>query len=142
MHSHSVERWTHDHVFLGREHRGNERRTWWVVALTAATMIGEVLGGSIFGSMALLADGWHMATHAAALGIAGAAYAFARRHAHNPLFTFGTGKLGDLAAFSSAIILGLVAVQIAFESVVRLFSPVAVAYGEAMTIAVVGLAVN
>jgi Co/Zn/Cd efflux system component len=80
MHSHSVERWTHDHVFLGREHRGNERRTWWVVALTAAMMIGEVLGGSIFGSMALLADGWHMATHAAALGIAGLAYLFARQH--------------------------------------------------------------
>jgi cation diffusion facilitator family transporter len=142
MHSHSLDQWTHKHDFLGRAHSRNERRTWLVVALTAAMMAGEIAGGVLFGSMALLADGWHMATHAAALGIAGAAYAFARRHAHNPRFTFGTGKFGDLAAFSSAIILGLIAVQIAFESVMRLFNPVPIAYGEAMTIAVVGLAVN
>jgi cation diffusion facilitator family transporter len=142
MHSHSLDQWTHKHVFLGRAHSRNERRTWLVVALTAAMMVGEIAGGMLFGSMALLADGWHMATHAAALGIAGAAYAFARRHAHNPRFSFGTGKFGDLAAFASAIILGLIALQIAFESVMRLFNPVAIAYGEAITIAVVGLAVN
>jgi len=142
MHSHSRDQWTHKHVFLGREHARNERRTWLVVALTVAMMAGEIAGGIVFGSMALLADGWHMGTHAAALGIAGAAYAFARRHAHNPRFTFGTGKFGDLAAFASAIILGLVAVQIAFESAVRLYQPVPIAYGEAMTIAAVGLAVN
>jgi len=142
MHSHSVERWTHDHVFLGREHRGNERRTWWVVALTAAMMIGEVLGGSIFGSMALLADGWHMATHAAALGIAGLAYLFARQHARNPRFAFGTGKFGELAAFSSAIILALIAIQIAYESMTRFVHPVPIAYGEAIVIAVLGLLVN
>ncbi|MBX9826120.1 MAG: CDF family Co(II)/Ni(II) efflux transporter DmeF [Xanthobacteraceae bacterium] len=142
MHSHSLDQWTHQHVFLGREHSRNERRTWLVVVLTAVMMVGEIAGGVLFGSMALLADGWHMATHAAALGIAGAAYAFARRHAHNPRFSFGTGKFGDLAAFTSAIILALIALQIAFESVMRLFNPVAIAYGEAITIAVVGLAVN
>ena len=142
MHSHSLDQWTHQHDFLGREHSRNERRTWLVVALTAAMMVGEIAGGMIFGSMALLADGWHMATHAAALGIAGAAYAFARHHAHNPRFSFGTGKFGDLAAFSSAIILGLIALQIAFESVSRLFNPVAIAYGEAITVAILGLAVN
>jgi cation diffusion facilitator family transporter len=142
MHSHSLDQWTHKHVFLGREHSRNERRTWLVVALTAVMMVGEIAGGMLFGSMALLADGWHMATHAVALGIAGAAYAFARRHAHNPRFTFGTGKFGDLAAFASAIILGLIALQIAFESVARLFSPVAISYGEAITIAAVGLVVN
>jgi cation diffusion facilitator family transporter len=142
MHSHSLDQWTHKHVFLGQAHSRNERRTWLVVALTVVMMVGEIAGGIIFGSMALLADGWHMGTHAAALGIAGAAYAFARRHAHNPRFTFGTGKFGDLAAFASAIILGLVAIQIAFESAVRLYQPVPIAYGEAMSIAAVGLVVN
>ena len=92
--------------------------------------------------MALLADGWHMATHAAALGIAALAYLFARRHARNAHFTFGTGKFGDLAAFASAIILGLIAVQIAYESVLRLFNPVPIAYGEAIAVAVLGLVVN
>src|SRR5437879_4728432 len=142
MHSHSVDQWTHDHVFLGSEHAHNERRTWFVVALTAVMMVGEIAAGSFFGSMALLADGWHMATHAAALGIAGVAYLFARQHVRNSRFAFGTGKFGDLAAFSSAIILGLIAVQIAYESVLRLVSPVPIAYGEAISVAVLGLAVN
>ena len=88
------------------QHARNERRTWFVVALTAAMMVGEIVAGSLFGSMALFADGWHMATHAAALGIAALAYLFARQHARNSRFAFGTGKFGDLAAFSSAIILG------------------------------------
>jgi cation diffusion facilitator family transporter len=92
--------------------------------------------------MALLADGWHMGTHAAALGIAGLAYLFARRYARNPSFTFGTGKFGELAAFSSAIILLIIAVQVAYESAVRLFSPVAIAYQEAIAVAVLGLVVN
>ncbi len=105
MHSHSLDRWTHDHVFLGPKHVRNERRTWLVVALTAVMMVGEIVAGSLFGSMALLADGWHMATHAAALGIAALAYLFARRQAGNSHFTFGTGKFGDLAAFASAVIL-------------------------------------
>jgi cation diffusion facilitator family transporter len=142
MHSHSLDQWTHDHVFLGAQHEHNERRTWFVVALTAAMMIGEITAGSLFGSMALLADGWHMATHAAALGIAALAYLFARRQARNTHFAFGTGKFGDLAAFSSAIILGLVAVQIAYESALRLLHPVPIAYGEAIAVAVLGLGVN
>ena len=92
--------------------------------------------------MALLADGWHMATHAAALGIAALAYLFARRQARNPQFTFGTGKFGDLAAFASAVILAIVAIQIAFESVERLINPVTIAYREAIAVAVLGLVVN
>src|SRR5471030_2889558 len=116
MHSHSTDPWTHDHVFLGRQHARNERRTWFVVAITAVMMIGEIAAGSFFGSMALLADGWHMATHAAALGIAAVAYLFARQHARNSRFAFGTGKFGDLAAFSSAIILAIIAIQIAYKA--------------------------
>jgi cation diffusion facilitator family transporter len=142
MHSHSLDRWTHEHVFLGATHARNERRTWFVVALTVVMMVAEIAAGSLFGSMALLADGWHMGTHAAALGIAGAAYMFARRHTGDIRFSFGTGKFGDLAAFSSALILAIVAIQIAYESIARLMSPVAIDYREAIAVACVGLAVN
>jgi cation diffusion facilitator family transporter len=142
MHTHTLDPWTHDHVFLGHQHARNERRTWFVVAITAIMMVGEIAAGSFFGSMALLADGWHMATHAAALGIAGIAYLFARQHARNSRFAFGTGKFGDLAAFASAIILAMIAVQIAWESAVRLVHPVPIAYGEAILVAVLGLSVN
>jgi len=142
MHSHSLDQWTHDHVFLGESHERNERRTWFVVALTVVMMIGEIVAGSWFGSMALYADGWHMGTHAAALGIAGAAYLFARRHAGNARFSFGTGKFGDLAAYSSALILGMIALQIAYECVLRLMAPVTIAYGEAIVVATLGLCVN
>ena len=142
MHTHSLDQHMHDHVFLGDKHEENERRTWFVVALTLVMMVGEIAAGSLFGSMALLADGWHMGTHAAALGIAGAAYMFARRQSKNARFSFGTGKFGDLAAFSSALILGMIAVQIAYESVLRLISPVPIVYGEAIAVASLGLAVN
>lgn len=142
MHSHSIDQWKHDHLFLGSRHERNERRTRFVVVLTAVMMVGEIAAGWAFGSMALLADGWHMATHAAALGIASLAYLFARRQAGNAHFTFGTGKFGDLAAFSSAIILALIAVQIAYESVVRIFQPVPIVYGEAIAVAALGLGVN
>jgi cation diffusion facilitator family transporter len=142
MHSHSFDQWTHDHVFLGAKHARNERRTWFVVALTVVMMIGEIVAGVVFGSMALLADGWHMATHAAALGIAAIAYLFARRQARNSHFTFGTGKFGDLAAFASAVILAIVAIQIAFESIERLVNPVTIAYREAIAVAVLGLVIN
>ncbi|WP_454834925.1 CDF family Co(II)/Ni(II) efflux transporter DmeF [Pseudomonas lini] len=135
-------RFTHDHLFLGAAHDDNARRTLWVVALTFVMMIGEIAAGYITGSMALLADGFHMATHAGALGIAAAAYGFARRHANNSRFSFGTGKVGDLAGFASAIVLGLVSIGIAGESIVRLFQPTTVAFTEATVIAVVGLAVN
>ncbi|PMX00612.1 cation transporter [Pseudomonas sp. FW215-R2] len=133
---------SHDHQFLGASHDDNARRTLWVVALTFVMMIGEIAAGYLTGSMALLADGFHMATHAGALGIAAAAYGFARRNANNRRYSFGTGKVGDLAGFASAMVLGLVSLGIAGESVFRLFEPTNVAFGEATLIAVVGLGVN
>ena len=111
---------THEHVFLGEGHERNERRTWLVIALTATMMVVEIAAGTITGSMALVADGWHMSTHAAAMLIAALAYLFARRHARDPRFTFGTGKLGDLAGFASAVLLALIALLIGWESLVRL----------------------
>src|SRR5438093_448450 len=135
MHSHSIESWTHSHVFLGAQHDRNERRTWFVVALTTVMMFTEVIGGTLFGSMALVADGWHMSTHAAALAIAALAYRFARAHAHDARFSFGTGKLGELAAFASAIILAMIALYIGIESANRLFNPVTIRFNEALPIA-------
>lgn len=142
MHTHSLTAWQHGHEFLGEAHERNERRTWFVVILTAAMMVAEIIGGHIYGSMALIADGWHMSTHAGALGIAALAYRFARRHIGDPRFTFGTGKLGELAAFASAVILLIVALIIVYESVQRLLAPVAIDFAEAIVIAVIGLAVN
>lgn len=133
---------THEHVFLSQSHDDNARRTLWVVMLTFVMMVGEIAAGYVTGSMALLADGFHMATHAGALGIAAAAYSFARRNANNGRFSFGTGKVGDLAGFASALILMLVAFGIGAESLLRLFQPTQVAFGEATLIAVVGLLVN
>lgn len=133
---------THDHVFLGAGHDHNARRTLWVVVLTFLMMIGEIVAGVMFNSMALLADGFHMATHAGALGVAAAAYAYAKKHARSGRFTFGTGKVGDLAGFASALILGVVAIGIAAESVGRLFAPRPVAFTEATIIAAIGLLVN
>lgn len=132
----------HSHDFLGVKHDDNARRTRWVVILTAAMMVGEIIVGFSTGSMALLADGFHMATHAGALGVAAAAYAYAKRHSANERFTFGTGKVGELAGFASALILLMVALGIAFASVMRLANPVEVAFGEATIVAVIGLAVN
>jgi cation diffusion facilitator family transporter len=134
--------WPHSHDFLGARHDENERRTWAVVALTAVMMVAEIVGGALFGSMALMADGWHMATHAGALAVAALAYRLARAHADNQHFGFGTGKVGDLAAYSSALVLGVIAVLIGYESAVRLVSPVAIGFDQAIAIAVVGLAVN
>jgi cation diffusion facilitator family transporter len=132
----------HSHVFLGEGHARNERRTWIVIALTATMMVAEITAGTVYGSMALTADGWHMSTHAAAMLIAALAYLYARRHADDPRFTFGTGKLGDLAAFASAVVLALIALLIGWESVVRLYNPTAIDFHQAMIVAVVGLAVN
>jgi cation diffusion facilitator family transporter len=142
MHSHSIDQWTHEHDFLGSGHQRHERRTWLVVVLTGLMMVGEIAVGWFSGSMALLADGWHMATHAVALGIAALAYLFARRQSGNSRFTFGTGKFGDLAAFSSAIILLMIAVQVAYESAARVAHPVPIAYAEAIAVAGLGLVVN
>jgi cation diffusion facilitator family transporter len=133
---------THEHVYLGAAHDENARRTRWVVALTAVMMIGEIIAGYVTGSMALLADGFHMATHAGALTVAAVAYSFAKRHARNPAYSFGTGKVGDLAGFASAMVLGLISLAIGVESVARLFQPITVAFGEATWIAVIGLLVN
>lgn len=137
-----IEALAHDHVFLGKRHDENARRTLWVVALTAVMMVGEIAAGLAFNSMALLADGFHMATHAGALGIAAIAYAYAKRHAHGRRYSFGTGKVGDLAGFASALVLGIVALGIAFESAMRLVDPRPVAFTEATIIAVIGLGVN
>jgi cation diffusion facilitator family transporter len=142
MHTHSLETWQHEHFFLGEQHEQRERRIWAVVALTLVMMVAEIIGGTIYGSIAVVADGWHMSTHAAALGIAALAYRFARKHARDPRFSFGTGKLGELAAFSSAVLLALISLLIVYESAMRLYSPVSIRFSEATLIAVVGLGVN
>jgi len=136
--THSV----HSHNFLGAAHDANAKRTLWVVTLTVVMMVGEIAAGYITGSMALLADGFHMATHAGALGIAAAAYAFARKHSQSPAYSFGTGKVGDLGGFASALILGLISLGIGVESVIRLFEPSQVQFTMAILIAVIGLIVN
>jgi cation diffusion facilitator family transporter len=142
MHGRSLQDWQHRHVFLGAAHDKHERQTWIVVGLTAAMMVAEIIAGTVYGSMALLADGWHMSTHAAALTIAALAYRLARRHAEDARFSFGTGKLGELAGFASAVILALIALLIGYESALRLFNPVSIRFDEAILVAFLGLAVN
>ncbi|MGZ9020931.1 MAG: CDF family Co(II)/Ni(II) efflux transporter DmeF [Rhodoplanes sp.] len=142
MRSQSIEPWRHEHVFLSADHARNERRTWIVIGLTAVMMVGEIIAGFLFGSMALFADGFHMATHAGALTITAIAYLCARRYARDEHFTFGTGKLGELAGYSSAVILAVISLLIGFESVMRLTAPVAIRFDEAIAVAVAGLAVN
>ncbi|MBM6595386.1 CDF family Co(II)/Ni(II) efflux transporter DmeF [Microvirga pudoricolor] len=142
MHGHSPDTLQHEHVFLGDNHERNERLTWFVIALTATMMVVEIVAGTLYGSMALVADGWHMSTHAAAMLISALAYFYARRHARNPRFTFGTGKLGDLAGFASAIILALIALLIGWESLLRLANPIPIDFTQAIAVAVIGLVVN
>ena len=132
----------HPHVFLGADHEQNERKTWAVIALCGVMMVAEIGGGSIFGSLAVVADGLHMSTHTAALLIAAFAYTYARRHANDERFVFGTGKLGDLAGFTSATILAMIALLIGYEAVRRFMSPVTIHFNVAIPIAVVGLCVN
>jgi cation diffusion facilitator family transporter len=132
----------HAHVFLGSAHERSERKTWAVIWLCGTMMVAEIVGGLLFGSIALVADGLHMSTHAAALLLAALAYSYARRHADDPRFTFGTGKLGDLAGFTSAVILAMIALLIGYEAVQRLFNPVPIRFGEAIPIAILGLGVN
>ena len=132
----------HDHIFLGAEHEHAERRTWWVIGLCGAMMVLEIAGGLLFGSIALVADGLHMSTHAGALLLAALAYRYARRHARDRRFTFGTGKLGDLAGFTSAVVLAMIALLIGYEAIARFFTPVPIRFGEAIPIAVLGLLVN
>lgn len=141
MHSHNIERWQHEHNFAGH-HEQNEKKTAKVIGLTAVTMVVEIVAGIAFGSMALLADGWHMGTHVAAFLITLFAYKYARQNANNPRFTFGPGKINVLGGFASAIALSVIALMMAVESVGRFFSPVDIQYGQAILVAVVGLAVN
>jgi cation diffusion facilitator family transporter len=132
----------HSHVFLGPDHERAERRTWAVIILCTVMMIAEIVGGALFGSLALIADGLHMSTHAGALLLAALAYTFARKYAEDPSFTFGTGKFGDLAGYSSAIVLAMIALLIGYEAVSRFLDPVPIAFNEAIPIAALGLLVN
>jgi cation diffusion facilitator family transporter len=132
----------HSHVFLGEGHETSERKTWAVIWLCGVMMVAEIVGGLLFGSIALVADGLHMSTHAGALLLAALAYTYARKHANNPAFSFGTGKLGDLAGFTSAIVLAMIALLIGYESVSRIFDPVPIHFAEAIPIACLGLVVN
>jgi len=132
----------HSHVFLGPGHERNERRTWIVIALCTVMMIAEIVGGLLFGSIALVADGLHMSTHASVLLLAGLAYGYARRHADDERFSFGTGKLGDLAGFTSAIVLAMIALLIGYDAATRFIWPVPINFNEAIPIAALGLIVN
>ena len=142
MHIHSIDDFRHSHVFLGDAHERNERKTWAVIGICAAMMAAEIVGGLWFGSVALIADGLHMSTHAGALLIAALAYTYARRHAEDARLSFGSGKLGDLAAFTSAIVLAMIALLIGYESVDRLLNPIPIAFNQAIPIAAIGLGVN
>ena len=143
MHIFQLEKWQHDHQFLDDDrNRKNVRRTFYVVLLTIVTMVVEITAGTIFNSMALLADGWHMASHAGALGLTVLAYQLARKHSGNRQFTFGVGKIEILGGYTNAIILGLVALFMIYESILRLFNPLEIAFNEAMLVASLGLIVN
>lgn len=133
---------SHHHVFLGERHEANERKTWAVIVLCGVMMCVEIVGGALFNSLALIADGLHMSTHAGAMLIAALAYTYARRHATDHRFVFGTGKLGDLAGFTSAIVLAVIALFIGYEAIERFISPVTISFTEAIPIAVLGLLVN
>ncbi len=141
MHKDRLEQWQHSHDFSISRDRA-EKNTTIVMWLTAATMVAEIVAGSFFGSMALLADGWHMATHVAAFGIAVFAYRYARRHANNPKYTFGTGKVNVLGGYTSAVALAVTALTIAIESITRFFEPQEIFYNEAIAVAILGLVVN
>lgn len=142
MHTDSVSGWRHDHAFGQDRVREGERRTWRVILLTGVMMVVEVAAGVAFGSMALLADGLHMASHAGALGVAALGYAYARRHAFDRRYSFGTGKVNALAGFTGALLLVLFASVMAVESVGRFVAPVVISFDEAIFVAVLGLIVN
>jgi cation diffusion facilitator family transporter len=141
MHSHKMSDWSHDHQFAEDSHAA-ERGTRVVMWITAAMMVVEIVAGWWFNSMALLADGWHMSSHAVAIGVSAFAYAAARRYAHDPRFAFGTWKIEVLGGFASAIFLLGVAAAMVFASIERILAPQAIHYQEAVIVAVVGLAVN
>ncbi len=141
MHTYSLEQWEHGHDF-SLIHEKGERRTTQVLALTAITMVVEIAAGQLYGSMALLADGWHMGTHVAAFGISIFAYHYARRHAGSERFSFGTGKVSVLGGFASAVALAVVALMMALESISRLLESPLIHFNEAIMVASAGLVVN
>jgi cation diffusion facilitator family transporter len=141
MHIYNLYKWQHRHCFEQPDAQ-SERNTMRVILLTLSMMVIEIVTGLVFGSMALLADGWHMGTHAGALGIAAFAYRFARRNADNPDYSFGTGKVGVLGGFTSAVVLLMIALFMGFESVERILSPVSIQFNAAIGVAVLGLLVN
>ena len=141
MHIHTLQKWKHRHRYNIEDGHG-ERNTRRVIVLTLSMMIIEITAGYLFGSMALLADGWHMGTHAVALGITAFAYYYARRHSDNPNYSFGTGKVGVLGGFTSAVVLAVIALLIGVESIQRLVSPQPIRFNEAIAVAFVGLVVN
>ena len=142
MHTKTTHQWEHDHIFGQDKVRPGERRTLWVILITATMMVIEITTGLAYGSMALLADGLHMASHTAALGITTIAYIYTRRCAADSRFCFGTGKVNAFAGYTSAVLLALFALLMAWESVVRLFNPVEIAFNQAIVVAVLGLVVN
>jgi cation diffusion facilitator family transporter len=142
MQEDALARWRHDHSFGQDRRRPGERRTQLVIVITATMMVIEIAAGVLFGSMALLADGLHMASHAVALGINAYAYAYARRHAHDASYSFGTGKVNTLGGFTGAVLLAAFALLMASESVQRLVAPVPIAFNQAIWVAVLGLVVN
>ncbi|WP_246814692.1 CDF family Co(II)/Ni(II) efflux transporter DmeF [Ferrimonas balearica] len=141
MHSHSMHRWQHNHQFA-QQQKKNETRTWYAVLITAAMMVIEIVTGYLTGSMALLADGWHMGTHVAAFGLTLFAYRFARKASNDPRYSFGAGKVNLLAGYTSALALVLVAFLMAVESIGRLIEPVTIDYNNALLVAVIGLVIN
>src|SRR5688500_15098494 len=142
MEEDALARWRHEHSFGQDRRRPGESRTQLVIAITATMMVVEIAAGVLFGSMALLADGLHMASHAVALGINAYAYAYARRHAHDASYSFGTGKVNTLGGFTGAVLLAAFALLMASESVQRLVSPITIAFDQALFVAVLGLVVN
>lgn len=142
MHAESIAQWQHTHIFGQDRIRSGERRTLVVIIITAVMMVVEIVTGTLFGSMALFADGIHMGSHMVGLGISFIAYIYARKHAHSQQFSFGTGKVNALAGYSSAIFLVIIALYMGYESIARFIKPVTIEYNEAILVAVIGLVVN
>ncbi len=142
MHSHNIQHWQHDHTFAQDSKRPGESRTLIVIGITSIMMVVELSSGVLFGSMALLADGLHMASHAVALSITAFAYVYARRNARNSQYSFGTGKVNALGGFTGAVLLAVFAIFMGFESILRLLNPVEIVFNQAIVVAVLGLLVN
>jgi cation diffusion facilitator family transporter len=139
MQEHKLEAWKHSHSFGQDQKQQGEARTLIVIAITSSMMVVEIAAGLAFGSMALLADGLHMGSHAAALGINAFAYVYARKHAQNEKYSFGTGKVNTLGGYTGAVLLAVFAALMAWESIVRLFNPVSIAFNQAIFVFILGV---